>query len=165
MVVIYVSTTHPVNPPEKASDILTHDELWAALVAKARHPEEFVAAIETSRIVREDATGLTRAVLFKGELGKGGEVEEEIKYFGKMKIDFAVPKTGQFVQNIISVSSTGAPEELFLTFTFHWPHPDVAEGSEEAKKLEEKYWAMSRQVVPHTIETARKMKAEGRLGL
>lgn len=88
MVVIYVSTTHPVNPPEKASDILTHDELWAALVAKARHPEEFVAAIEASRIVREDATGLTRAVLFKGELGKGGEVEEEIKYFGKMKVGF-----------------------------------------------------------------------------
>lgn len=82
-----------------------------------------------------------------------------------LQIDFAVPKTGQFVQNIISVSSSGAPEELFLTFTFHWPHPDVVERSEEAKKLEEKYWAMSRQVVPHTIETARKMKAEGRLGL
>ncbi|GAD94272.1 conserved hypothetical protein [Paecilomyces variotii No. 5] len=164
MVVIYVSTTHPVNPPEKASDILTHDELWAALVAKARHPEEFVAAIETSRIVREDANGLTRAVLFKGDLGKGGEVEEVIEYEGKMNINFSVPKTGQLVQNIISSSSTGTPEELFLTFTFRWPHPDVAEGSEETKKLEDKYWAMCRHVVPHTIEVARKMKAEGRLG-
>lgn len=69
------------------------------------------------------------------------------------------------MQNIISASASGAPEELFLTFVFHWPHPDVEEGSEEAKKLEEKYWAMSRGVVPHTIDVARKMKVEGRLGL
>jgi len=107
MVVIYVSTTHPVNPPEKASDILTHDELWAALVAKARHPEEFVAAIETSRIVREDATGLTRAVLFKGELGKGGEVEEEIKYFGKMKVGFSPA----FLLSYISISMSPSIDE------------------------------------------------------
>lgn len=87
MVVLYISTTQPVNPPStKTADILTHEELWAALVSKARHPEEFVSVIETSRIVKEDQNGLTRAVLFKGDLGKGGEVNEDIKYFGKWKV-------------------------------------------------------------------------------
>lgn len=54
---------------------------------------------------------------------------------------------------------------MFLTFTFEFPHPDVAEGSREARTLEEKYRAMSRQVVPHTVDVARRMKGEGRLGV
>lgn len=45
-----------------------------------------------------------------------------------------------------------------------WPHPEIADNhSEEVKKLEEKYLEMSRAVVPHTVEVARRMKAEGRL--
>jgi Domain of unknown function (DUF1857). len=90
MVVLYISTTHPVNPPStKSNDILTHDELWTALVLKARHPEGFVSVIETSRIVKEDQNGLTRAVLFKGDMGKGGEVNEDITYFGKWKVSLS----------------------------------------------------------------------------
>lgn len=85
MVLITASTTAPVNPPG-ANPVLTHDDLWTALVAKARHPEEFVAVIEKSRVIHEDAYGLTRGVTFKGDMGNGGEMEEVIKYFGKMKV-------------------------------------------------------------------------------
>lgn len=85
MVFICVSTTAPVNPPGAAPH-LSHADLWKALVSKARHPEEFVSAIESSRIVEESDTGLKRAVQFKGELGQGGEVVEEIRYVGMMKV-------------------------------------------------------------------------------
>lgn len=85
MVLICSSITHPVNPPN-ASPRLSHADLWAALVSKARHPAEFVPVIERSHIVREDENGLTRRVLFKGDLGRDGEVEEVIRYVGEMKV-------------------------------------------------------------------------------
>lgn len=90
MVLITASTTSPVNPPG-ATPVLTHDDLWTALVAKARHPEEFVAVIEKSRIIHEDANGLTRGVKFKGDMGNGGEMEEVIKYVGNMKVFLPLP--------------------------------------------------------------------------
>lgn len=104
MVVIYISTTAPVNPPS-ATPVLTHDELWAALVAKARHPEEFVPVIEKSRIIREDETGLTRGVLFKGDMGKemGGEVEEVVRYVGRMKVCL-FPSSPSCTSSIVNLS-------------------------------------------------------------
>lgn len=54
--------------------------------------------------------------------------------------------------------------DLHLTFTFEWPHPELEEGSEQAKELAASRTAMGRGVVPHTIEVAREMKASGRLG-
>ena len=92
MVLITAATTSPVNPPG-ATPVLTHDDLWTALVAKARHPEEFVAVIEKSRIIHEDAQGLTRGVTFKGDMGNGGEMEEVIKYVGEMKVGLPLPST------------------------------------------------------------------------
>ena len=99
MVVICVSTTAPVNPPG-ATARLSHADLWKALVSKARHPEEFVSAIETSRIVEESDTGLKRAVQFRGELGKGGEVIEDIRYVGMMKVCSARPSR-RYVQYVV----------------------------------------------------------------
>lgn len=102
MVLITASTTSPVNPP-RANPVLTHDDLWTALVAKARHPEEFVAVIEKSRIIHEDAHGLTRGVTFKGDMGNGGEMEEVIKYVGKMKVCFLPsPQSAVMAQTKIS---------------------------------------------------------------
>lgn len=50
-----------------------------------------------------------------------------------------------------------------MTFTFEWYHPEVTEGSEEHRKLEEKYWAMGEEVVEKTIEATRDMKKAGKL--
>lgn len=89
MVLITTSTTSPVNPPG-TTPVLSHADLWAALVAKARQPEEFVSAIQSSRIIHETASGLTRGVQFKGDLGAGGEVEEEVVYVGDMKVSITL---------------------------------------------------------------------------
>lgn len=67
------------------------------------------------------------------------------------------------MSNIISWLASD-PEELQLTFTFEWPHPEIAASDEaEVQKLREKYLAMSRAVVPRTVEVAREMKLQGRL--
>ncbi|OJJ45786.1 hypothetical protein ASPZODRAFT_26405 [Penicilliopsis zonata CBS 506.65] len=150
MVLITTATTTPVNPPG-AQPILTHAELWATLVSKARHPEPFVSAIERSRIIHEHADGLTRSVLFKGQ---DKEIEEEIRYIGSTTVDFFV-STGQHITNTISGGDSGDPADLYLTFTFEWPHPDVEAGSQQEEELRGRYAAMGRQVVPHTVAVAR----------
>jgi hypothetical protein len=87
MVYISVSITAPVNPPgASSSPTLTQSDLWAALVAKARHPEEFVPEIARSTILHEDEQGLTRNVLFGGSMAERGEVEEHIKYYSPSKV-------------------------------------------------------------------------------
>lgn len=101
MVTITVSVTPPVNnnsnnnnnesstsPSSNSTPPivrLSHDDLWTALVAKARHPEEFVLVIEKASVVREheDGKGLTRRVLFRGEQE---EVEEVVRFVGKMRV-------------------------------------------------------------------------------
>jgi hypothetical protein len=80
-----------------------------------------------------------------------------------LQIDFHVPSTNMRVSNIISQSHNGGPDDMYLTFTFEWHNPEVDAGSEEARKLEEKYTGAASSVVPHTVEVARKMKVEGRL--
>lgn len=83
-------------------------------------------------------------------------------------MDFHDENTGQFVMNIISGAESGKPEDLYLTFVFDWPHPEIKEEDEqgdEARRLRERYAKMGARVVPHTIEVARRMKQEGKLGV
>jgi len=172
MVTISVAVTTPVNPPSTDDSstplVLTHDDLWAAMVYKSRYPKEFIQQIAKARIVREDDKGITRAVVFRKEKEEDEEeLLEDITYTEKMKVSFHIPKTGQSIDNIISYfPSTGSPTPslLHLTFTFEWPHPEVAAGSEAAKQLEQKYYAEASYWVPHSVAVSRKLKEEGRLG-
>jgi len=79
-----------------------------------------------------------------------------------VQVDFHIPTTGQRVSNIISTSPGG---ELFLTFTFEWPHPELHAGSVEVKQIEAKRADLSCGVVPHTVEVARALKRDGLLRL
>lgn len=88
MVYISSSTTAAVNPTASEPK-LSLDELFAALVHKARHPEPFVAAIESSTIIREDKNGLTRRVVFKpGFMGKAEKqvVDEEVLFYPPTRV-------------------------------------------------------------------------------
>lgn len=98
MVFIHVAATFPVNPPSSTT-ILTHDELWAALLEKARRPELFLPVIERSEIIREDTRGLTRRAVLKpapapasgeesrdGGSDKGKEMQEVVTYKGKTRV-------------------------------------------------------------------------------
>lgn len=88
MVYISSSTTAAVNPTASEPK-LSINELFAALVYKARHPEGFVAAIESSTIVHEHDGGLTRRVVFKpGFMGNTEKqvVEEVVEFFPPTRV-------------------------------------------------------------------------------
>lgn len=79
MVVIYTSTTVPINSFNEI-DPLTSAEFWKVLEHKCRNPLPFVKPITRCRITSEDhdyetgqLTGLTRWVVVNGE---NAEVEE-----------------------------------------------------------------------------------------
>jgi hypothetical protein len=78
------------------------------------------------------------------------------------QVDFYNLTTGAFVNNTISQGTD--ENDLYLTFYFEWPYPDLEAGSQEARDMEGKLWGMAREVVKHTIDYARDMKREGKLG-
>lgn len=51
-----------------------------------------------------------------------------------------------------------------MTFYFEWPYPKLKEGSAETQKMEERLWGMAKQTVQHTIDYARDLAKEGKLG-
>lgn len=69
---------------------------------------------------------------------------------------------GPFISNIVSQGRDAT--DLYLTFYFEWPYPQIEEGSDEAKKTSEKMWSMAREAVAHTIDVAREMVKEGKVG-
>ena len=66
---------------------------------------------------------------------------------------------GNAVSNIVSVGENET--DLYLTFTFTWNFPNIAEGSTEAAEKEKMMVGMAQEVVPHTIEQIRMMVKEG----
>ncbi|EED16783.1 conserved hypothetical protein [Talaromyces stipitatus ATCC 10500] len=165
MVVIYTSTTVPINTPKDDSVRLTSAEFWKVLEHKCRNPVSFVKAITSSRVVREDhdqqtkqVTGLTRMVTIDGV---EGEIEEVAILKRPVMIAFTIPSTGTSITNILS---QGVEEgEMYMVSTYEWHHPEVEDGSEEHKKLMDLYWRLSSETVKHTVAVARQMKSEGKL--
>jgi hypothetical protein len=58
---------------------------------------------------------------------------------------------------IANIISEGPDGELYLTFTFDWPFPDVADGSPEAAAKEEEIRQLSVKTVAATIDVIRKL--------
>lgn len=77
-------------------------------------------------------------------------------------MDFYNLDTGAFINNTISQGND--ERELYLTFYFEWPYPHIEEGSPEAKETSEQLWGMAKATVQHTIDVARDMAREGKLG-
>jgi len=77
-------------------------------------------------------------------------------------VDFYNVDTGAFINNTISQGKD--EKDLYLTFYFEWLHPDLKEGSKEAEAMGGKLWGMARETVQHTIDVAREMAREGKLG-
>lgn len=91
----------------------------------------------------------------------GGTVIEDIELRAPWKADFRNLSSGAFINNTISQGKDKT--DLYLTFYFEWPYPNIAEGSEEAKKISNQMWGMAKTTVQHTIDYAREMKKDGKL--
>ena len=154
----HVAYTAPINPPT-AEPKLSESQIWALLRRKIRRAEDFVGgAILNTEVISEskDTQGrpvTTRMVTFR----QGNRrVEEVVTTFYPVKVEFQQPE-GSHIANIVS---RGPDDELFLTYTFEWVHPDLDDGAlAEKRVVEEK---MAKHSVESTIEAMRKMVSDGR---
>lgn len=78
------------------------------------------------------------------------------------QVDFYNLDSGAFINNTISQGQD--EKDLYLTFYFEWPYPDIKEGSKEEKEISDRLWAMAKKTVQHTIDYAKNMANEGKLG-
>ena len=77
-------------------------------------------------------------------------------------MDFNNLSNGTFISNIVSRGKVDT--DLYLTFYFEWQYPKLEEGSEEVKETEQKLLGMANGAVQHTIDLARDLAREGKLG-
>ncbi|KAI6089792.1 DUF1857-domain-containing protein [Hypoxylon rubiginosum] len=169
MVTFNLAYTAPINPAG-ATPTLTVPQVWAGLQRKVRRAQDFVPIIEECNVLSEETeprTGnlaVTREVRFKAgfepSAGAGGAlVRETCVHFAPCRVDFEQPD-GSTISNIVSAGPDG---ELLMTYAFEWRYPDVKEGSEEAKALEEKSWKTAKTAVHGSIDTIRRLVKDGEI--
>lgn len=145
MVVINIAYTAPINPPETPPP-LTQDQVWAGLKLKAIRPREFVPAIVACEVLHREAFDsgdkVERIVTFASDanLKEDPDPVKEICYHYDKNLVVYHEEDGSTIYNVISTGQDGG---LYLTYSFEWRHPDVPEGSVEAKALEENHWRVS----------------------
>jgi hypothetical protein len=151
MVTINVAYTAPINP-STTSPALTQAQVWDGLKLKVRKAQEFVPLIVSCEVLSEEETAkgftVVRQVVFKPGQGpkKAGEpVKEVCVHFAPCRVDFE-QENGSTISNVVS---SGPDGELFMTYAFEWRHPGVAEGSEEAKKIQDNHWNVSERTLAH----------------
>ena len=140
MVVIHLAYTTIVNPPG-AQAILSHAQVWAGLERKARLPQDFVPVVETCEIHSETDNVITATVFFKADsaVAHARTIREVCTLSPPCRMDYAM-EDGSTATNIISMGKGATGDnELFLTFIFAWEHPQLVQGSDEAKEAEDQH--------------------------
>ncbi|KAI1475692.1 hypothetical protein K445DRAFT_53523 [Daldinia sp. EC12] len=169
MVTFNLAYTAPINP-SGASPVLTVPQTWAGLQRKVRRAQDFVPIIEECNVLSEETSQETGNLTVVREVrfvagqepnnGSGGSlVKETCIHYPPCRVDFEQPD-GSNISNIVSEGPDG---ELLMTYAFEWEHPGVKEGSEEAKKLEERNRKTARIAVHGTIDTIRRLVINGEL--
>jgi len=161
MVSLTTAYTAPINP-QGVTPVLTRATVFAGLRRKVRKAQEFVPVIISCEVLSEDGNTVIREVEFKDGTGPPGKVKEVCAEFDPTKVDFQ-QTDGTTISNIISDGPSGQPEDLFMTYSFEWKHPNVEEGSAEVEELLEKHKKTAKMAVDMTIETVRRMAKEGSL--
>ncbi|KAK3319856.1 hypothetical protein B0T19DRAFT_478898 [Cercophora scortea] len=169
MVVLNLGYTAPINRSGQ-SPVLTTPQVWAGLQRKVRHGNEFVPLIVHCEVQSEEVSAsgeetITRIIKFKPGAGPKADnepVKEVCKLYAPCRVDFH-QEDGSKIANYISQGPTGEPDDLFLTYIFEWRYPGLEEGSEQLKALEERNKTTAKMAVESSIETIRRMVAEGKI--
>lgn len=147
-----IAFTAPINPPG-VDVVLTPQQIWNGLLLKIRSAETFVpAAIQSTTVISESTDPSTRnpvtvrQVLFR-ETQK--TVQETVTAFEATRVEFAQPD-GSKISNVVS---SGADDELYMTYIFEWRHPDASK--DELAEFYEKEKKMSKMAVEGTIQVLR----------
>ncbi|KAI1496806.1 hypothetical protein F5X99DRAFT_50547 [Biscogniauxia marginata] len=168
MVTINIAYTAPINPPG-ASPAVTQAQVWEGLKLKVRQAQDFVPVIETCAVLSESesehedgGTGKGKGnmrVVREVRFASGRTVRETCVHYAPCRVVFEQPD-GSTVTNVISAGPGG---ELLMTYVFEWRHPDVAEGSAEARELEEGHWKVGKMAVESSIDSIRRFVNEGKI--
>ncbi|KAK4642210.1 hypothetical protein QC761_507110 [Podospora bellae-mahoneyi] len=172
MVLINIAYTAPINRPGQ-HPVLTTPQVWAGLVRKVRHAQEFVPVIESCAVASEETNAagqlvVTRYVNFgqaapvPASGGEGGEVKEVCTLFPPHRVDF-VQDDGTRVWNHVSQGPGKDGEDLYLTYVFEARDDAVEDGSPDAAALEERFKTTAKRAVESSIETIRRLVSEGKL--
>ncbi|KAH6893119.1 hypothetical protein B0T10DRAFT_481564 [Thelonectria olida] len=165
MVVINIAYTAPINPPGIPS-VLSQDQVWAGLKLKAIRPQEFVPAIIACKVLHQEpfdsGDKIERLVTFASDakLKEDADPVKEICYQYNSNLVVYHQGDGSTIYNMISTGQDGG---LHLTYSFEWRHPEIPEGSEEAKMLGENHWRVARIAVENSILTFRRLVNDGEI--
>jgi len=93
MATINIAYTAPVNPPG-ATPVVTRAQMWAGFQHKVLHPEAFVPAIESCRVLEEKENEVIREATLKSQGGvpglAGGVIKEICKSYPPTKVGLAI---------------------------------------------------------------------------
>ncbi|KAJ9602366.1 hypothetical protein H2200_013221 [Cladophialophora chaetospira] len=154
--------TAAINPPD-AEPKLTYAQIWQGLELKIRAGQDFVGgALLSTDIISESQDDQGRPVTVREVVFRDGNkrVRETCIGYEPMKVEFHQPN-GSKVQNVISQGAGKAGEDLYMTYTFEWLHPDSDEKA--LQEFREKEIKMAKMAVDETIRVMREMVKDGRI--
>ncbi|KAI0433811.1 hypothetical protein F5Y09DRAFT_30139 [Xylaria sp. FL1042] len=164
MVTFNVAYTAPINKAG-ATPTLTQSQVWQGLELKVKRAQDFVPVIAGCQVLSEETLPsgdlqITREVQFAPNAsGLAKTVKEVCVHYAPCRVVFQ-QEDGSSVMNLISTRPDG---ELLLSYVFEWRHPDVSAGSEKASQLEAAHWEMAKVAVESSIDTIRRLVAEGKI--
>jgi hypothetical protein len=111
---------------------------------KAREPQLFVPVVETCEIFSETDDEISCVVTFKSGVAHKRSIRELCKLSPPCQLYYEM-EDGSTAYNFISQGPSGEESDLLLTFVFCWEHPELANGSDEAKATEDIHRQASHQ--------------------
>jgi hypothetical protein len=143
--------------PFGTSPILTKEQLWKGIEQKAEDPRPFVPGMESSQVVERTEDGFIREVVVRGELFR-----ERITLIPPVQIRFdrIQGRESGWITNTLSEG----PHGLLLTYTIAIGFPGVWPGSDEEQRLGSVLASNYAQAIAGTLDTIRRMVAEGKVG-
>lgn len=154
---IYSTATVPVNPNGEWK--LTLDQVWAALVLKARDARLFLppGACTKCEVIAEGKDFIVREAVIQGH-----EITEIVTFAPKHKVSFhqvKSPREGVIVNEILE-DETG---ELQLKFYAYLGLVGIAPGSEEERQEQVRLDSGYQAALSSTLARTRMLAEEGKL--
>lgn len=88
---------------------------------------------------------------------------DDILIYLDLQVDFWQP-SGALITNTVSDGPGLGENDMNMTYTFEWRHPEVEKGSDKHKELVKSYTQGAKMAVHSSIEAMRKMAQAGELG-
>ncbi|KAH0836119.1 hypothetical protein AYO21_02759 [Fonsecaea monophora] len=159
-----IAYTAPINPPS-TSPKLTISQIWQGLELKIRAGQDFVGgALLSTDVISESKDEQGRPVTVREVVFRDGNrrVKETCVAYEAMKVEFHQPD-GSKVQNIISQGAGPEGEDLYMTYTFEWLHPECEGDVKALEEKRQKETKVAKMAVEETIRVMREMVKDGRI--